>query len=160
MRTSSEIPMMLIFENPRKARRAGRKLRERWESNGVDVRRAALEVLRQNLVGTVTDTHTIIAFLSGVFGPSCDAYIRLISPGLGEGFLNYSHCSPNVTVKVYGKITYYQRIGKIIRSLNSMDLVNLGICTDDYAVCSIGARLRDGTEVFSLIETKLVGIEG
>ena len=160
MRPGSEIPMMLIFENPRKARRVGRKLRERWEGNGVDVKHAVLEVLRNNLIGTVVDTHTIVAFLSGVFGPSCDAYIRFISPGLGDGFLNYSHCSPNVSVKVYGKITYYQRIGKIIRSLNSMDLVNLGICTDDYAVCSIGARLKDGTEVFSLIEAKLVGIEG
>ena len=159
MRHDLEIPMMLIFENPRKARRIGKKLRERWESNGADIRRAALEVLRQNLVGTVVDTHTIIAFLSGVFGPSCDAYIRLTSPGLGEGFLNYSHCNPNITIKVYGRITYYQRIGKIIRSLNSMDLVSLGICTDDYEVCSIGARLRDGTEVFSLIEAKLVGIE-
>ena len=159
MRTSSEIPMMFIFENPRKARRIGKKLRERWESNGVDIRHAALEVLRNNIVGTVTDTHTIIAFLSGVFGPSCDAYIRFISPGLGEGFLNYSHCNPNITVKVYGRITYYQRIGKIIRALNSMDLTGMGICTDDYRLCSIGARLRDGTEVFSLIEAKLAGIE-
>ena len=159
MRYDLEIPMMFIFETPRKARRIGRKLRERWVAHGIDIKRATLEVLRNNLVGTVTDTHTIIAFLSGVFGPSCDVFNRFTSPGLGEGFLNYSHCAPNVAVKIYGKITYYQRIGKIIRSLNSMDLLGLGICTDDYRICSIGARLKDGTEVFSLIDTKLVGIE-
>ena len=160
MNTNPEIPTLLIFDTPQRARRIGRKLRERWESHGVDVKYATLEVLRNNIVGTVTDTHTVVAFLSGVFGPSCDVFNRFTHVGLGEGFLNYSHCAPNVTVKVYGKITYYQRIGKIIRSLNSMDLTGMGICTDDYRICSIGARLRDGTEVFSLIEARLVGLEG
>ena len=160
MNTNPEIPEILIFDTPQRARQAGKRLRMRWEAHGIDVRYAALEVLRNNIISTVVDTHTVVAFLSGVFGGACDIFNRFTSPGLGEGFLNYSHCAPNITVKIYGRISYYQRIGKIIRSLNSMDLVSLGICTDDYRICSIGARLRDGTEVFSLIEARLVGLEG
>ena len=158
--SNPEIPTLLIFDNPQRARQAGRRLRMRWESHGVDIKHAVIEVLRNNLIGTVVDTHTVVAFLSGVFGGACDIFNRFTHVGLGEGFLNYSHCAPNITVKVYGRISYYQRIGKIIRTLNSMDLLGLGICTDDYRLCSIGARLKDGTEVFSLIEARLVGLEG
>ena len=139
------------LEDPREARITGKKLREAWARNGINIKQAALDVLRNNLVNRITGSYTIISLLSGIFGPSCDAYINLIN-----GFLAYSHCNPSITIKVYGDITYYLVIGNVVSVLRPIKLIGLDMCTDDLSICSIGARLRDGREVFSLIKAKSV----